>query len=371
MDYAIALKFDKFEKIRDAQLTLFRVMCMIGDHWYQVPTALMLMIQQFQRAKKLPLWDMLAENLGCAIEEAGEILYAILSRCVVGDTNKAQFAHMQKMFQLLPTFRQTVSDFEDDLRVSGGGSGYIAVSKKSDEVKAVASWAKAHIRKIIAGSPCMYVTKTKQRSKGLTFRNIVSGNLMVGDPVSAAVYMPEVGGQVKAIFSKAREQLDTYYGEEFVDIWKFKYDDAGECVGSSDDDGDIGEDQTFDSHRGDLALPAGADAGANRPSEEEEEEKHSEGDSDVHSDDQPLGLTNWSKIQRRFKKRGEWHLIVEWEKGLPSEELESQFRSWGNDRWVDEWMAEQAAKKKASQKQNMNRRKRRRKKERKSDTTYK
>ena len=64
-----------------------------------------LMLLVHQRRYDLPSWRMFASSPAVFNEEIGEMSFAQLSRCVLGDTVKAKFSHMHRQYKTHQSIR--------------------------------------------------------------------------------------------------------------------------------------------------------------------------------------------------------------------------------------------------------------------------
>ena len=84
--------------------------------------------------------QMLERNLGCAIEEAGEVYFSMLTRTLQGNPKNTEFEYVNEMFKLLPAVRQCVTD--EQWAISGGGKGYFIVRKNVKEIRSTTEWVR-------------------------------------------------------------------------------------------------------------------------------------------------------------------------------------------------------------------------------------
>lgn len=69
-----------------------------------------LLVLLYQHNKSLPMWTMLVNNANVYNEEAGEQAFSVLSRCVLGDTQKSKFDHLNRMYTLLHRYMAADED---------------------------------------------------------------------------------------------------------------------------------------------------------------------------------------------------------------------------------------------------------------------
>lgn len=75
--------------------------------------AYMLTLAHWAKTKHVT-YDIMDGNMYMFNEEYGEIFFSTLSRCVLGDNIKADFDHMNKIYKLLPVYRDVQSDIKQD-----------------------------------------------------------------------------------------------------------------------------------------------------------------------------------------------------------------------------------------------------------------
>ena len=119
------------------------------SHDYISPTIAHIMIVLYQKMNNLPVWTMLKHNMAMFNEEAGELSFSILSRCVLGDTTKSKFDHLSDMYSLIHTFRELDNDLRDDEEKTGPKVNWrTRVKPDSEEVTGTSGWLGQMLRKI-------------------------------------------------------------------------------------------------------------------------------------------------------------------------------------------------------------------------------
>ena len=85
-----------------------RVMMCLNQRYRTYPKAIMMqMLLMHQRQFDLPTWRMFVTSPAVFNEEIGEMSFAQLSRCVLGDTNKAKFQHVHTQYKLTNLYAAT------------------------------------------------------------------------------------------------------------------------------------------------------------------------------------------------------------------------------------------------------------------------
>jgi hypothetical protein len=116
---------------------------------YTQSIIMQLLIVLYQKAKNLPQWQMMKDELSVFNEEAGEITFSQLARASVGDTQKRKFDHMDRLYRLLHIY----GDVEQDQLGDIGGTAKASTSRRKidpdgEEVAAVVAFMKTKIREI-------------------------------------------------------------------------------------------------------------------------------------------------------------------------------------------------------------------------------
>lgn len=295
--------------------------------------------------------QMLERNLGCAIEEAGEVYFSMLNRTLQGNPKNTEFEYVSEMFKLLPAVRQCMND--EQWGTSGGGKGYFIVRKNVKEIRSTTEWVKTLIRKTRAGVSIVY-DKQARKVKNLKLSTVHSTHLLDLTPNLSRWYVDDVIPKAREVFAKARASLGEYWDEQFKHVWEIEQD---ECKGLEpyipDDDVMLMGDNDPPLHEPVLC--------ANDEEEKEEEEQdEDEDDCDKRSLNE-VKEWEWEKITGHREVDGQKEVRVKW-KGSYEETWESESIFEGNETWLDWYYHEQEEKNKKSNKS------RRRKKKRRKDS---
>ena len=116
-----------------------------------------LLILVYQSKKKLPFWTMLKSNSACFNEETGELAFSVLSRCVLGDSSKSNFDHLNDMYALLHTYMALTDDIRDDFAKHGPTKNWRKVYKPDcEELEETVAFMRLTIRSIKHGKYKIY-----------------------------------------------------------------------------------------------------------------------------------------------------------------------------------------------------------------------
>ena len=150
MDYHIALRIDDGMLVFAQLVRVCRVMMCLNQRYRTYPKAIMmqLMLLVHQRRYDLPSWRMFASSPAVFNEEIGEMSFAQLSRCVLGDTVKAKFSHMHRQYKLTNLYAATTDTLRTEQGRTPQKSGYYSLHKKKKEVRMVLTFMQETITSI-------------------------------------------------------------------------------------------------------------------------------------------------------------------------------------------------------------------------------
>ena len=119
-----------------------RVMMCLNQRYRTYPKAIMmqLLLLMHQRQYDLPTWRMFVTSPAVFNEEIGEMSFAQLSRCVLGDTTKAKFQHMHTQYKLTNLYAATTDTLRAEQGRTPRKSGYYSLHKKKKEVRMVTAF---------------------------------------------------------------------------------------------------------------------------------------------------------------------------------------------------------------------------------------
>jgi hypothetical protein len=118
-----------------------------GGYIKAIVTQLLVILHQ--QTTGLPHWKMLKHNLAAWNEETGELAFAVLSRCILGDATKSKFEHLDAVYTLLHTYREMDEDLRTDNDIKGPKQNWKTRVKSDHEaVQATVAWLKERMRRL-------------------------------------------------------------------------------------------------------------------------------------------------------------------------------------------------------------------------------
>jgi hypothetical protein len=150
VDYHIALRIDDGMLVFAQLVRVCRVMMCLNQRYRTYPKAIMLqlLLLMHQRQFDLPTWRMFVTSPAVFNEEIGEMSFAQLSRCVLGDTVKAKFQHMHTQYKLTNLYSATTDTLRTEQGRTARKSGYYSLRKKKKEVRMVVAFMQETINAI-------------------------------------------------------------------------------------------------------------------------------------------------------------------------------------------------------------------------------
>ena len=176
------------------------------------------MVVLYQKMNNLPAWDMLKHNMAMFNEEAGELSFSILARCVLGDTTKSKFDHLNEMYSLIHVFREIDNDLRDDPDQTGPKVNWrTRVKPESEEVTGTSAWLGQLLRQIQYNQVVEYNGEAKgyknmQAGLANQQKRKVDGPIYVSSEQKTA-YMPYVATL------KERLHNNRHWGNQVKDVW--------------------------------------------------------------------------------------------------------------------------------------------------------
>jgi hypothetical protein len=135
----------------EALFRLWHVLLLMNkrnDHQYVVDIGVQLLIIMHQHEQELPQWDMLREQGNLFNEETGEITFSVLARCVVGDTTKSKFDHINKLYRLIHTYQGVDADIKSDAHHGEDLNWRHTVTEDSVEAQSTVEFFRLMVRRI-------------------------------------------------------------------------------------------------------------------------------------------------------------------------------------------------------------------------------
>ena len=159
-------------------------------------------------------WQLLDGHINLFNEELGEAVFSILSRSVLGDNIKSDFDHMNKIFKLLPIYRDVKKDILRDADTSSNSiTWHHTIQNDSQEVTATTFFFQRTIRSILDNryksyqSTSQYGTSHDEQAK--------SNNRFFIDQV----FDPEVQHKLEPMFDKIKKDLSGDWVGKYSEVW--------------------------------------------------------------------------------------------------------------------------------------------------------
>jgi hypothetical protein len=226
-----------------------------GTPYYRKAIILQMMIFLYIKKYGLPAWEMFLENLAVYNEESGEISFSILSRCVLGDTMKFDFDHLNKMYRMMNVYLQCRDAVAEDSHGKTIRSrSHQSHDVNSVEVQTTIAHFKNTINKMRCGQFRWYVEGPK------CYPNSTAGDKYAEEKHVDKIYHRKFKDDVKDDITKMKDAFNPRFAQADLKSWPRSLNEA------------------FDSDE-DSPLKSDGD--------DDDEKLLSEPDDD--SDDEPLG----------------------------------------------------------------------------------
>jgi hypothetical protein len=255
------LRTDKLDLVRPSLLSVVNIIMMLStSNEYKRSLLLNLGVWEYQRQEGLPMHEMLQNQMGLVNEEDGEITFGGFGRLVIGDTQQSKVGHMQKMFSLLPLFKETVSDFEEDLCVSGGANGRKTFSPQGEHCLAIGSFLMKWIKLVVRRRLMVFDHR-------LVYGNHGSGFIKMDEEsafwrITPLIYKEDLTDAHRIAKQKACLVFDTYFGQDEEHVWSCPANDVDWGVvgfDACDDESSDGSSDMFMGMPSDLDGSEGSD----------------------------------------------------------------------------------------------------------------
>jgi len=175
-------------------------------------------------------FDVMEGNMYLFMEEYGEIFFSTLARCVLGDTIKADFDHMNKIYKLLPVYRDVQSDIKSDTnRNADSITWHHTIPTDSPEVAAAAFFFNRTITQIVNGTYKSYTRKAK-------YGTMVSEVSEVTKDYTPIIFNPDIADGVQALCDSINKDISGNWVNSYSDMWPS--DDLPDDSDAQDDNGD-------------------------------------------------------------------------------------------------------------------------------------
>ena len=193
-----------------------RIPTMGMPHDYPKMMLAHMLIMSYWSENDMPVWRLMENNMFLVNEEMGETYYSILARCVLGDNIKSNFEHMNKIFTLLPLYKQVKDDISVEIRDKQYSlTWHHNIRTDADEVTATSFFFKRVISNIIEGKYKSYTYTTKYPTIGSCI------DTMTKD-YAPLVYITDVSEAVDGMTLKIQRALSSNFMSPHLDDWPFK-----------------------------------------------------------------------------------------------------------------------------------------------------
>jgi hypothetical protein len=151
-DYGISLKQHNGRMVLRRMVAVMHLLFVVKGNRqspYLKSLLFSLLVLVYECSLKLPSWQMFTKNFQVYNEEAGEMSFGLLARCVLGDTLQSKFDHLNDMYTLIHTYRAIDGDIRADVSDNAPREAWRKhVETGSEELDATIAWLKALLRRI-------------------------------------------------------------------------------------------------------------------------------------------------------------------------------------------------------------------------------
>ena len=187
-----------------------------------------MLVMAYWADKGLPAWLLMDDNMNVFNEEMGETYYSILSRCVLGDNIKSDFDHMNKVFTLLPLYKNVKDDISTEIRDKQFTlTWHHDIAFDADEITATSFFFKRLIKQVVDGKYRSYTWETKYPTIGKCIETMTTSYVPL-------VFLHDIPTKLDVLITKIRRAVSSNFMEHHVQDWPF-IDDPGEVSGDDDE----------------------------------------------------------------------------------------------------------------------------------------
>jgi hypothetical protein len=185
------------------------------SHIYINSMIMQLLILLHQRRNDTCAWKMFMGSLSTFNEEAGELSFSMLARCILGDTQKRKFAHLNKIYQQIHFY----GAIERELGADGAGFNKNGNwRKKLDPEGELVIAVTAHMNFVIRQirMRCFSVYSGKPR----TWRDLVPARdtlVKVSNP--RPLWVADMGPELDRQLQKCKTKFSTFWVEPYKNMW--------------------------------------------------------------------------------------------------------------------------------------------------------
>jgi hypothetical protein len=175
-----------------------------------------LLIVLHQKRYNLPQWQILKTSLSSFNEEAGEITFSQLARCVVGDTQQRKLDHINQVYKLLHIYGELEEEHLADTHPNKSEeTSRRKIPKNCEAVTAVAQFMKTRLRELKQNKFLVYNGKeASYKSK------LVATTNMVPMKTKTPFWLEDPVTFLRFNITKARTKFyDTDWAGDYATIW--------------------------------------------------------------------------------------------------------------------------------------------------------
>lgn len=189
-----------------------------------------------QKKRNLPPWQMMKGNLAVFNEEAGEIAFSILSRCVLGDHHKSKFEHLNDMYTLVHTYREIDTDIRAETNVEAPTFNWrLSIDPHSEALEATKSFLKLITRRLSRNEVKVYNGKDSKNKK--KFEPSAAEDLVPRKKTTPMNQYLNSQSELNSIMEQARSKFmgQSWAHVQVGNIWpEFQFDDHPVNIGYAD-----------------------------------------------------------------------------------------------------------------------------------------
>jgi hypothetical protein len=152
-------------------------------------------------------------NMHMFNEELGEISFSVLSRCVLGDNNKSDFEHMQKMYKLLPVYRELKDDMLKDSATSASINFRHTIREDDDNVRVAVLFFQRTIRQILNGEYRSYNGSEE------SYKSQAKASQCYTVDHQPLVYTSNISVSVLAYLDQVNDSVTSHFLHNDRDLW--------------------------------------------------------------------------------------------------------------------------------------------------------
>jgi hypothetical protein len=161
LDYGLALKCNSGHMGLKCLLRMLQLLIILAEtksNTYIRSVIMQILIVLHQKHHNLPSWRLLKNSLSLFNEEAGEMSFSVLSRCVLGDTIKHKLDYMNNMYRSIHFMQEVDLELREDngKKFTQDINFRRVYTEESPEVRSTKEFILSMIRKAIHGTLKQY-----------------------------------------------------------------------------------------------------------------------------------------------------------------------------------------------------------------------